>query len=75
MLRGNGARDFPGLFLVDKGGRLVMCGIAGWVDWQRDLRNERDMAVIERMTEALTPRGPMIKVSGQLNISYWGTGG
>ncbi len=35
-----------------------MCGIAGWVDWQRDLRNERDMAVIERMTEALTPRGP-----------------
>lgn len=35
-----------------------MCGIAGWVDWQRDLRQEREMAIIERMTAALIPRGP-----------------
>jgi asparagine synthase (glutamine-hydrolysing) len=35
-----------------------MCGIAGWVDWQRDLRQDREMAVIERMTATLIPRGP-----------------
>ena len=35
-----------------------MCGIAGWVDWQRDLCQDREMAVIEKMTETLIPRGP-----------------
>ena len=33
-----------------------MCGITGWVDFERDLRNER--AVIEAMTATMTPRGP-----------------
>ncbi|MFC3890658.1 asparagine synthase (glutamine-hydrolyzing) [Lentzea rhizosphaerae] len=33
-----------------------MCGIAGWVDWERDLTDERP--VLEAMTETLVPRGP-----------------
>lgn len=33
-----------------------MCGIAGWVDFGRDLRQER--ATIDAMTDALTHRGP-----------------
>lgn len=33
-----------------------MCGITGWVDFGRDLRNER--AAIEAMTATMTPRGP-----------------
>ncbi|MCR3922124.1 MAG: asparagine synthase (glutamine-hydrolyzing) [Firmicutes bacterium] len=33
-----------------------MCGIAGWVDQRRNLTEQRD--VLERMTNALTHRGP-----------------
>ena len=33
-----------------------MCGITGWVDYSRDLTQER--AVIEAMTETMAPRGP-----------------
>jgi asparagine synthase (glutamine-hydrolysing) len=33
-----------------------MCGITGWVDFSRDLAGER--AVVEAMTETMTPRGP-----------------
>jgi asparagine synthase (glutamine-hydrolysing) len=33
-----------------------MCGITGWVDFGRDLRNER--AAIDAMTATMTPRGP-----------------
>ncbi len=33
-----------------------MCGIAGWIDWHEDLRQEA--ALLERMVAALTPRGP-----------------
>lgn len=33
-----------------------MCGIAGWVDWGRDLSTEGDL--LERMTERLSSRGP-----------------
>ncbi len=33
-----------------------MCGIAGWVDWGRDLRQEA--TTLERMASAMTPRGP-----------------
>ncbi|WP_044748755.1 asparagine synthase (glutamine-hydrolyzing) [Bacillus alveayuensis] len=33
-----------------------MCGITGWVDFQRDLRIEKE--TIEKMTETLTKRGP-----------------
>lgn len=33
-----------------------MCGITGWVDWQRDLTGVPE--VIEAMTETLAPRGP-----------------
>lgn len=36
-----------------------MCGIAGWVDWQRDLTN--DPSIIEEMGETLAPRGPDAK--------------
>lgn len=33
-----------------------MCGITGWVDWEKDLSQER--ATIEAMTQTLTRRGP-----------------
>ncbi|MFF8848121.1 asparagine synthase (glutamine-hydrolyzing) [Streptomyces sp. NPDC015127] len=33
-----------------------MCGITGWVDWERDLRNEH--AAIASMTSSLHRRGP-----------------
>ncbi|MFF0227183.1 asparagine synthase (glutamine-hydrolyzing) [Streptomyces sp. NPDC004629] len=33
-----------------------MCGIAGWVDWERDLGNEH--RVLDAMTGTLAPRGP-----------------
>lgn len=33
-----------------------MCGIAGWIDFARDLTQERE--VIKAMTERLAPRGP-----------------
>jgi asparagine synthase (glutamine-hydrolysing) len=33
-----------------------MCGIAGWIDWQVDLTQQRP--VIEAMSETLAPRGP-----------------
>ncbi len=33
-----------------------MCGIAAWVDFQKDLTNED--ASIKRMTETLSKRGP-----------------
>ncbi|MFE7114210.1 asparagine synthase (glutamine-hydrolyzing) [Streptomyces sp. NPDC057654] len=33
-----------------------MCGIAGWIDFERDLCTER--AVVSAMTETLAPRGP-----------------
>ncbi|HEX3032778.1 MAG TPA: asparagine synthase (glutamine-hydrolyzing) [Bacillota bacterium] len=33
-----------------------MCGITGWLDWERDLTAEAPM--VERMSETLAPRGP-----------------
>lgn len=33
-----------------------MCGIAGWVDWEADLRQERQ--TLERITRKLSARGP-----------------
>lgn len=33
-----------------------MCGIVGWVDWQRDLN--RESQTLDRMTATLAPRGP-----------------
>ncbi|MDR0426639.1 MAG: asparagine synthase (glutamine-hydrolyzing) [Clostridiales bacterium] len=33
-----------------------MCGITGWLDFKKDLRNERDTA--KKMSEALKKRGP-----------------
>lgn len=33
-----------------------MCGIAGWVDWERDLTEERPTA--QRMTDTMSCRGP-----------------
>ncbi|GCE50894.1 asparagine synthase (glutamine-hydrolysing) [Thermosporothrix hazakensis] len=33
-----------------------MCGIAGWIDWERDLRQQHEM--LERMVCTLEPRGP-----------------
>lgn len=33
-----------------------MCGIAGWIDWERDLRQEKE--ILERMGNTLKHRGP-----------------
>jgi asparagine synthase (glutamine-hydrolysing) len=33
-----------------------MCGITGWIQWRRDLRNEKE--TIERMAKTLEHRGP-----------------
>jgi len=33
-----------------------MCGIAGWVDWENDLRNEG--GILQMMTDRLAKRGP-----------------
>lgn len=33
-----------------------MCGITGWIDWDRDLTREK--AVMETMTQTLASRGP-----------------
>ncbi|WP_028923631.1 asparagine synthase (glutamine-hydrolyzing) [Pseudonocardia acaciae] len=33
-----------------------MCGIAGWADWERDLRGEAE--TVAAMTRTLVPRGP-----------------
>lgn len=33
-----------------------MCGITGWIDWQKDLTNYP--SILEHMTETLIPRGP-----------------
>ncbi|UHA74394.1 asparagine synthase (glutamine-hydrolyzing) [Paenibacillus sp. 481] len=36
-----------------------MCGITGWIDWQRDLTQYS--GILEQMTETLTSRGPDAK--------------
>jgi len=36
--------------------RVFMCGIAGWIDYSRDLRNNED--IINKMTGTLVRRGP-----------------
>jgi asparagine synthase (glutamine-hydrolysing) len=36
--------------------RSVVCGIAGWVDFDRELTGERP--ILEAMTDALASRGP-----------------
>ena len=33
-----------------------MCGIAGWIDWERDLT--REQATLEAMQKTLANRGP-----------------
>ncbi|MFP3392544.1 asparagine synthase (glutamine-hydrolyzing) [Brevibacillus sp. SIMBA_040] len=33
-----------------------MCGIVGWIDWEKDLSQE--LPVIQKMTQCLTKRGP-----------------
>lgn len=35
-----------------------MCGIAGWLDWKKDLRQEDAVRILQKMTETLTHRGP-----------------
>ncbi|TGU57672.1 hypothetical protein EN829_068820, partial [Mesorhizobium sp. M00.F.Ca.ET.186.01.1.1] len=33
-----------------------MCGIVGWIDWEKDLSHERP--VLQQMTQCLKDRGP-----------------
>jgi asparagine synthase (glutamine-hydrolysing) len=35
-----------------------MCGITGWIDWERNLAHPEAVAVVAAMTEALAHRGP-----------------
>ena len=39
-----------------KEGVLKMCGIAGWIDWSRDLAKENQ--TLKNMTDAIEHRGP-----------------
>jgi asparagine synthase (glutamine-hydrolysing) len=38
------------------GGKSTMCGIAGWVNYERDLETSRD--AVEAITESISRRGP-----------------
>lgn len=33
-----------------------MCGIVGWIDWEKDLSQEKN--ILKKMTDTLIPRGP-----------------
>ncbi|MCC3920696.1 asparagine synthetase, partial [Bacillus thuringiensis] len=33
-----------------------MCGIAGWIDWSKDLSHEQE--TLKKMTDAIIHRGP-----------------
>ncbi|KUK11172.1 MAG: Asparagine synthetase [Clostridia bacterium 41_269] len=35
-----------------------MCGIAGWINWERDLRFRSQDIIVEKMAETLDNRGP-----------------
>ena len=37
-------------------GGIVVCGIAGWVDWKQDL--SRQEAIIDKMISTIRHRGP-----------------
>ncbi|MFS0864191.1 asparagine synthase (glutamine-hydrolyzing) [Fredinandcohnia sp. 179-A 10B2 NHS] len=43
---------------------INMCGITGWIDFQRDVRNDQD--IIANMTATLSKRGPD-------DTNYWST--
>lgn len=48
-----------------------MCGIAGWIDWERDLLGERD--AVQRMAAAMACRGPDAEgvwVSGSAALAH-----
>ncbi len=53
-------RDFTlsggGVLFILSGGIFVMCGIAGWVEWEADL--SQHMPILEKMNSTLIPRGP-----------------
>lgn len=36
--------------------RIEMCGIAGWIDWKKDLREQQH--ILKSMTDAIEHRGP-----------------
>ncbi len=58
---------FAGYYFITQGKESDMCGIAGWVDYERNL-NERK-SIIDAMTETMALRGPMPRVSG--SIAMW----
>jgi asparagine synthase (glutamine-hydrolysing) len=35
-----------------------MCGITGWIDWERDLTDPESISILAKMGETLTGRGP-----------------
>ncbi len=35
-----------------------MCGIAGWIDWQRDLTKDKNVRVVKKMGQVQAHRGP-----------------
>lgn len=35
-----------------------MCGIAGWIDWQRDLTKDKNSRVVKKMGQVQAHRGP-----------------
>ena len=47
-----------------------MCGIAGWIDWSKDLSQEK--RTLLQMTDAISHRGKTQKDFGAPNTLYWG---
>jgi asparagine synthase (glutamine-hydrolysing) len=45
-----------GFIFAKKGGAIVMCGIAGWIDWEVNLTKQRP--ILAAMRDTLAPRGP-----------------
>lgn len=47
---------FVGFMHSGKGDNEIMCGITGWISWEKDLANARQ--VLSNMVETMAARGP-----------------
>lgn len=49
-----------------------MCGIVGWLDWERNL--EEEVSMLDKMMKPLPQGGLMGKAAIAPAMFYWGTG-
>jgi hypothetical protein len=47
---------------------IILCGIAGWIDWDDDLTRKGE--ILESMTERLVHRGRMPAAHGFLSMLF-----